>query len=311
MTEAGREVGFGHLSRMAVLRKILTDRGVSVDLRVKLDTTTELDWDGQMIPCDDWIKNWPKNNLIIVDSYRVGLDCLAGIRAQNLKLIYMDDFGRLDPPCDLIINANLGTESFLYKNADESLVGSSFVILQEGIRKSQKKVNHKDRLHKILISMGGSEVQPLFDSLKDFCDKHSKFEFKILAPWLSKESNPNSKNIEFISQLSAEKLAILMLESDLVLTAAGQTTHELAYLAVPFIAFAISKDQEPKVDFLLKCGLQSKRIQIASREFFEDLDQAISLLTSADARKNFGRQSLSLIDDRGAERIVDHILKLS
>lgn len=311
LTEAGGGVGFGHISRMAVLRNALRNRVANIELRVKLELTTKQVWAGEIIPSDDWTQDGPKDGIVIVDSYRLGLEALAAIRAQNSKLIYMDDFGRLDPPCDLVINANLGAESFVYRNAHETLAGSSFVILQEGIVRSQKKMNHRNEIHKILISVGGSEIKALFDSLEEFCKRHPKLEFKILVPWLTPATASPASNIEFLPQLSSENLAKIMIESDLVLSAAGQTTHELAYLGVPFVAFSISKDQEPKVEYLLKSGLQKIQIKMNSKEFSEDLDRAISQLASVEARKAFAQQSIGLIDAKGVERMADRIINLS
>lgn len=66
----------------------------------------------------------------------------------------------------------------------------------------------------------------------------------------------NNRNIRFFYSLDAEHMKTLMLESDVAISAGGQTLYELASVGLPTIAIQVVDNQSEDISGFLKRNIE-------------------------------------------------------
>ena len=97
-----------------------------------------------------------------------------------------------------------------------------------------------------------------------------------------------------------------MLDSDLAVSAAGQTALELALTGTPAVVAAIVENQRRNAEGLAARGLAVNAGSLGAPDFGARVEAGVRLLaTDPGARARFGIASLAAVDGRGADRVAD------
>jgi len=308
LTEAGEKIGFGHISRCSAIHHFFKKQNVPIDLL--------LDWQGnQPCPYDFQLLGWRnemdkladyagKFNKVLIDSYKTSLLDLKSIQKYFKSVIVLDDYKRLDFGVALVINPNIYGDSIDY--SCKSVGGRDYVILREAFRNANEKASIKDSISSILVTVGGSDYQNLLPFFAESL-KALPYQFNFLcandryANELS-EKFKQQDNFTFCGILSEFQMKNVMLQSDLAISACGQSLHELAYLGVPTMGVLIGNDQTLNCEsyfrnrFLIE-KTESNFPELAKvlRSGIEKADKPTRFSSSENGKK--------MIDGKGLERI--------
>ena len=168
------------------------------------------------------------------------------------------------------------------------------------------------------MSFGGGEVydriKGLLEILSTF-DKDLKNNITIDFVFSGNRNNKEqigkffhkSERLQFNFIENQMDLSTYMERADFAITAAGSTVFELAFLGVPQIVFVIDKNQENTGNMINEVGIgQLGDIKNLKNVNFNKI--LFSFLYDDIMKHNMSKQAQTLIDGKGAKRVVDGIL---
>ena len=101
----------------------------------------------------------------------------------------------------------------------------------------------------------------------------------------------------------------LMLNSDIAISAGGQTLYELARIGVPTIGICMAKNQEKNLNGWQMAGFIDYIGWYNNNELQFVLKQSIANLISSEERTSRSKIGKALVDGKGASRIVNVIMR--
>lgn len=274
LTEAGKKIGFGHLKRAESLKRLVRHQ----NWHIYLEDAASSDWKHDF---PYWSRNKSVKSLVdgydivIFDSF-VASDLIYNELRNQKCVLYLDDFLIRNFSNGLVIDWTVGAE-LRRKTASNSCFGLEYLAVREEFLLERKKTASHNKL-RVSSVFGGSDpfnyTQRVFDSLSEISQieltligtkeypSFEKFKDKDLFRW----NLPLSKYIEELYN------------SDLVITAGGQTLYELAVLQVPAIACAVTPDQINDVKGFAEIGC-CIAIEIEKENYENSLQFNINNLT--------------------------------
>lgn len=319
LTEAGKDIGMGHISRCSSIYDELTRQDLNVEFLIQSEMDKLELLEGRQYKIKDWqskefiTETINKEVYCIVDSYSVSASFLQYIEEHAYSCMYIDDMGRINYPAGIVVNPALNTDNIIYPDLGDItyLLGKDYVILRQAFRNSNRK-NVADNISDVLITMGGSDIQNItFKLLKEFPGKQIKTQFHVVlgSGYRSKEKllQDNYSNVTLYENLKETEMQSLMLNCDLAITAAGQTIYELLATRTPFIPIQTAENQKNNMDGLAKHEIIKSKINIKEPDFIRYVEQAYHNLKNVDERKK--QVNINVVDGRGTKRIVNHIFR--
>jgi UDP-2,4-diacetamido-2,4,6-trideoxy-beta-L-altropyranose hydrolase len=254
---------------------------------------------------------------LVIDGYQFGSDYQRIATEANIPTLCVDDHGHAGHYfTDFVLNQNTSVSALLYASREpytQLLLGSDYALLrrefiQRGrIRRIQRARNHAVRL---LVTMGGSDPGN-FTSLVIAALGQldcTNLEIRILVGG----ENPH---IDALQQLRAQArfqichnvsdVPGLLAWADLVVSAAGTTCWELAYLGVPMVLVAIADNQLGIASTLAERGIAIDVGWYADPTVMRTITKAVTRLIKDEAlRCRMSEEGRKLIDGLGAARVV-------
>lgn len=323
LTEVGDKIGFGHLSRCISIYQSFQKRKIIPHIVLNIKGNYDLNLNQKYIDFD-WInennrlfKIINNSDVVIIDSYLAPISLYQKISSSVKIKAYIDDYQRLDYPEGIIINPSIFAEKLKYpkkKNTDY-LLGSKYIPLRREFWYVPKRIigNH---IKQILITFGGEDIKNMTPKILNSIIK-LKTDIKIVVI-IGKGFNHNDQikklennRIKLIHDSSSEVIKSNMFESDLAISAGGQTLYELARCGIPTIAISTARNQENNIKGWLKAGFIEYAGWWEDRNLLINISNKIDILKDLKEREKRSAIAKRLIDGRGAERIVSLIKKLS
>lgn len=321
LTEAGKGIGLGHLSRCCAIADAFETKGIIPEFIVNADTPacgllkkkryTILDWLDKQDKLTKLIQN---ADIAIVDSYKAGLNIYKKISKEAKLSLYLDDNNRLNYPGGIILNGSIYAEKLNYpKDKEKSyLLGPKFLPLREEFwRVPSRKI--KSKIKKILITFGGSDSKNMTINILRFLNKE--------YPELVKNVIVGSgfKNIDKIKQIKDKKTNLvyfpdagrvkkLMLDCDIAVSAGGQTLYELARVGVPALSLAAAENQLNNLRGLERAGYGEYLGCWREMALLSSLNKGFKKFVLRKERIKQYKAARGLIDGMGARRIVDELI---
>lgn len=313
ITEGFRGTGYGHLTRCLSLYQAFEEKKIIPLYVANCDENGEKFVDVKNFLRIDWLNNpeilLDKINgydIIVIDSYLAPLSVYEKIQSIARTTIYIDDYIRLKYPWGIILNGTIGAENMNY-NRDKDhlyLLGMDYMPLRKefwdiDIPVRQKKYNN------ILVTFGAQDPRNLTEPVLEKLNK----EFPglnyhvVTGPGNIIGEKERASNIKFYSSLSASQMADLMLECDLAVTAAGQTTYELARTGVPFIAIGVIDNQEFNLKGWAARGYIENILWYEQNDLYDKLIYNVNNIISG-----ISSGTLPVYDGQGARRVVNKVL---
>lgn len=269
--------------------------------------------------------------IIAIDHYKLKETFRSEILENGFETLVFDDVLEDEKiSATYILNQNLGAESLLerYKEiAPETkkyMLGEKYVLLREKIIKIGKKVRKErpTRISKIaigeinpniLIIFGGSDIKDLtaltLEQFKNFDNNYDNINV-VCGLGMKKETEKKveelSKTMPRVNVLKNPDLSKLMSQTDIAITAAGTTTHELAYFGIPMVLVQIADNQSVICENFSKRNLAEVITDLNNFEpqlieilhgIFADIEQTL----------NKSKMLINTIDSKGIKRILNII----
>lgn len=316
--DGGSEIGYGHLMRTSTILKTV---GQNVDLEVRYlvhpwcDTAPieEAGWSVEVVEDDSWIDGVkPDDGPLLIDSYETTVEQLERLRGTGAMVVMLEDGQRLERyPVDLLIDSAPGASKLAYQGEVATLfaLGVQYLPLRREFLTLDRLDTLRDRTPHILLTFGGSDPEDLSSRLLPMVERMEGVGriTVVLGPGYQGRVSPSDAGGRVVILRNVNRMAELMQDADLAISAAGGTALELAYVGVPTLLLPLTQDQEPIATALVEAGA-SRMLSFAKGEGETVAEQIGNILKDRDARLAMNRAGRTLVDGRGAERIAHLML---
>ncbi len=206
--------------------------------------------------------NW---DWIIVDHYALDYSWEDIVKKSVTKMLVIDDLSNKQHTCDIFLNQNIvdNAESLyankLPRNAIK-LIGPQYALLREEFFVARSKATfRRGPIKNVLVSFGGADANNVTSKVLEALVSSKGLQLNVDVvigtehPYLNPIQNI-CKTAGYNCRIQINKMAELMLAADLAIGAAGSTSWERCYLALPSIIISIADNQIPIAQALDKIG---------------------------------------------------------
>lgn len=242
-TEGDQQRGLGHLTRCSAYASAWSLQYGSVHWVVDGDDAARRLLHGARVEWHTW-QNTPVTErwdaVAIVDSYSATLPVLQSIAASYRRVVYLDDTFRLPYPAGLVVHAAPGEPRAVAGEA-EWLWGPAWQPLRPAFWNVPKRTHVAERVNRILVLMGGTDPHNLTPRMVELA--------RAVCPDAEIHAVIGTQSLSDIAGcithrgLNDGQMAKLMCESDVAISAAGQTTYELAACGLPSVLVCLIDNQ--------------------------------------------------------------------
>lgn len=321
ITEGKEDIGFGHVTRCLGIAKAFEEKNIETLLIINGDNSILNLLKKENYKIIDWIKDEDKllnsikkDDIVFIDSYLANKFFYEKISKLVEQVVYIDDNNRLPYPKGTVLNGNIYADSLPYpENKDLIyLLGPKYAPIREEFWDSPSKEINK-KVKNILITFGGDDKRNLTPKVLAALQKnYPNLNFHVIIGSgfknkLKIEKLKNNKT-ELIIDPNSEQIKKLMLKSDVVISASGQTTLELLRLRVPTIIIVVADNQINIANILAKKNLVEYSGNWKEKLLLNKLNEKVSKLESYKTRKKMSELQKNIVDGQGARRIADFLI---
>jgi len=324
--------GLGHLKRCLHLAKFLKKNGLYIQFIITNNSFAENELSknklnfkkiSNSISINQEIKKIEKisaeyNSKNIIIDMREYNEKICKKLQNNFRIILLDDAWTKNVYADLVFNVTAIHQyhNYVKKNLNcKIFLGPKYFITASQFYKHRKKnasIIKKKRYH-IVITSGGTDPNKVSELILNAikCIKNIKITvivgpFSKNLPTLLKISS-NRKNITL--KKSPEKIWKIFNNADLVISAAGNTLHELSIQRIPTICIAAEEHQVLYGKFFSKHGF-SLFLGLWKYIKEEKITKTVNLLLNNTLkRKKISRLNKLILNDNGTKQVAQVILQ--
>ena len=339
LTEGGKDIGFGHITRCLSLCQGFEERGIQSKFIVHGDSGV-LDFlspspnpshQGMGISRErnislplvgrvkiwNWFQDQPSLHkaidgagIAIVDSYLAGQDIYEEISRRVKTVLCVDDYRRLTYPPGIVLSVCPDAENMGYPSRPgvSYLLGARYIPLRKEFWDAPPKVCSAE-ITNVLIILGGNDIRNLTPRALDFWVKnYPQLNKTVVVGKKTALFQIQDKKIQFIDSVGAAMMNQLMLNSDTAISAGGQTIYELARMGAPTIGICVADNQIPN----LQAGEREGFLHYAGNYRDNDLETkwaaAMQALDSQSVRQRMAEAGQRLVDGQGSRRVAQAVL---
>lgn len=252
---------------------------------------------------------------LVLDGYHFDAVYQQAMRDAGWQLLVIDDLGLLaEYHCEALLNQNLYASELDYQCSPGAtmLLGPQYALLRREFRLSGQERVFPTVARRVLVTMGGADQYNVTVKVLHALAASGIEELEVKAVLGGANAHAGelallAAGLPFRCELvrDVSDMATLMRWADVVVTAAGTTTYELACLGTPFVTIVTADNQEANADTLARQGvagalgwhhtLAPDVLTSRLREFLQDGGQR-------KAQAGMGRE---LVDGLGCGRVID------
>jgi len=323
LTEGGVKGGFGHITRCTSIYQALQERGIQPTFIINGDESVQQQFKDSNVSCInfDWQNDIERlftyvkgADIVFIDSYLADYNVYEKVSKAVKTATYFDDDIRMEYPRGFVINGAILAERMPYPAKEDVtyLLGTKYTPLRKEfwdvpVRKT------RDNVEVIMITFGGADIRDLTPKvLKLLVDTYPGLVKKVIIG----KGFRNAAEIEALKDNHTEliyypdtaEMKKFMLESDIAISAGGQTLYELARMGVPAIVVAVADNQLGNIEGFQRLGL------IDYAGYWDECDLLDRILGGVESLKDRKRRfcmrtnAKKIIDGRGSLRIRDTLL---
>ncbi len=322
-TDAGPDIGLGHVRRCLTLAGALRELGVE-SLFAFAGEPRAREWleasDFETVPVEPardlafTIEHCRAHQarVIVVDSPSIGTAYLTALTAAGLRVIVIDDLADHELPVDLVVNASAGAERLQYRGVPSTrfLLGPRYVLLRPQFGHSGAR-SVPDRARRILVTVGGGDPIDLTSRLVAWTTRAlGAVEQDVVVGPFSAPTEALRVAVEaaggrVVLHEDPKDMAALMRAADVALCGGGQTTYELAATGTPAIAIRLADDQGVNLKELSEVGTLVWAGDAGNPDLETAIRNALAILAEdPPSRVRMSRCGRALIDGEGAGRVA-------
>ena len=322
LTEGGKGIGFGHITRCSALYEAFEEKCIRPYFIANTDNSVKALLKGKKAKIFNWLRKQAEllylisgADVVIIDSYLAGYNLYRKIAGQAKLAVYIDDNKRLNYPRGIVINGSIFAEKLDYppKEGATYLLGVKYMPLQKEFW-SIPRGKIKRNIANILVTFGGSDSKNMtLKVLRFLADAYPELNKLVIIGRgfknIKEVERSKDGKTDLIYYPSAIDVKEAMLRADIAVSAGGQTLYELARIGLPSIGICLADNQNANLAGWQKAGF------IENIGGYKDVDLALKLrmgverLFTYQERIKRSRIGSSLVDGKGADRIVDLIKK--
>ena len=254
---------------------------------------------------------------LVLDGYEFNSDYQRKLRGSGCRILCIDDLGKCDRYfAHVILNQNVTAQESWYAQREpgaQLLLGSRYCLLRrEFLQLSDALCGAR---HGVLVTLGGSTPRELglliLEVLSRLADRG------IASTFVGGGSSPDIDCLvrraaglapAVMLAVDPPDMARLMSGATLAVSAAGSTCWELCFLGVPTILTALADNQVPVAEELSRSECAVYMGDSRALTIDRLLTAILALAQSPQARSNLSQRCRTLVDGRGAERVVAALL---
>ena len=328
-TDAGPEIGLGHVRRCLTLAGALRELGVESLFAFAGDSLAR-EWleasDFEVVPVEparDLVGTLEhcrahQARVIIVDSPSLGSADLTALTAAGLRVVVIDDLADHELPVDLVVNASAGAARLPYRGAPRTrfLLGPRYVLLRPQFGQAGTR-SVPDRARRILVTVGGGDPLDLTSRLVGWVTRAlgAVEQDVVVGPFTARREAlrvaVEAAGGRVVLHEDPKDLAALMLAADMALCGGGQTAYELAATGTPALAIRLAENQTLNLTALAEAGTLAWVGDAGEADLEAKIGPALAGLADDPMRRaQMSRQGRVLVDGRGAGRVARAVADL-
>jgi len=242
-------------------------------------------------------------DVIVVNMFKNNIERLEYFKQNTRLLVTIDDPSGAARWADIRINP-------LYYN-DDAITDPAYVALRkEFILANKISKIIKEKVETILVTQGGADTYGFIPKIIGaLCGIEKDCQINVVIgpafkhrKELKEAIDKSERSFNIIHNVA--NMCELMQQSDLTITAGGNTMFELACVGVPGIVLCGEEFEEETADRMEKYGIV-ENLGFGGRASPEKIYERVRLLMKyKNRRSEMSRRGQELVDGRGAERIV-------
>jgi len=252
-TEAGGVYGLGHIKRFEAFATSLSD--LQLQLVLKRDSSDHLNagppdsvtaayWSNENI---EKVKELVKSSAgVFIDTYHASNDVFEVLGGAE-KVVAIDDYLQREWDRGLIVDWTPGAEGRRHQTGDQSLFGSDYYLPRPSLKRARNPEHRwltpKKNVYDLAVTtvFGGTDPLDFTPTFHSYLSPFPKSQH-IGTSFYPSSGSPRLKS-RCRWDLSEDEFFSTIFRSDIVITAAGQTLYELAYLGIPSLSFLTADNQ--------------------------------------------------------------------
>jgi UDP-2,4-diacetamido-2,4,6-trideoxy-beta-L-altropyranose hydrolase len=259
---------------------------------------------------------------VVLDGYHFDSAYQRALRLAGCRLLVVDDTHHLPSyHADLLLNQNLGAERIAYVADPDTqlLLGSRYALLRgefEAQRPAERAAPPIAR--RVLITMGGADPDNVTCRAINALDRANipGIEATVLVGAL----NPHAAALSVAASSAGSRVTLvhdapnlpsIMSRCDMAISGAGSTCWELACMGVPTITVVLAENQRGIAEALAAAGAAVNAGWFHTVEIDGLANHIADLAADPAHRARLSAVARSLIDRRGASRVVDVMMSLT
>lgn len=313
ITEGSHDLGFGHIARCLSFYERFVAEGYDVEMLVDGEKSCDRLLTGKNYRYIRWfhetrLLDFVEGSVIFLDSLRATQEQVDYLQKITSDFVVIDDYQRRNYIHAIIIDwtpnvENTGKHLHNFHAGNRLLLGIGYSVLRKDMLVD---IDYKFRkLSCITIIMGGSDIRNLTPVLANRLGAlASNWQINVILGPGTADFLPTTTNICLYRSLDATKIREVFLNSDLVISAGGQTIFELAYLGVPTIPIQVIDNQTEDLQGLLELGFYDEIFQWDDLELPDKVASKIEDLISMEKRKQYMALCYNRKVGKGMEQII-------
>ncbi len=322
LSEGGKNIGFGHITRCIGLYQAFEERGINVEFVVNGDKSIKYLLNNTNYKIFNWLKtdrslfNSVRNaEIVIIDSYLADIRFYQKISELVNIPVYIDDNKRINYPTGIVVNGNIYAKELNYpQNGIRYLLGSQFAPLRKEFWRAPSKHINKN-MENIIITFGGEDLKNITAKvvegiLRDFPDMLKNVIIGYRAVNKVGAETAIDKNTRIIHSPNVKEMKRIMLISDIAISAGGQTLNEFARIGLPTIGICVAKNQKMNLETWQRTGFIEYAGRHDDNNILENIRILIEKLRNQKLRESKSKIGKTFVDGKGSQRIAKYLLNI-
>lgn len=326
ITEGGKNIGFGHITRTISLTTNFLPYGYDVEFIINGDNSLK-----ELVKYyDNQIFNWLENkqrlldtlkncSLILLDSTLIEDSQIKQLESLSIPIVFIDDERQRNIlEKGFVVDWTVFRDNDLtFLNRKENItyfLGSLFTPLRKEFCNAElNRINQN--VSKIIVTFGGLDIRNLTPMILKLLNKSFPNINKdiIIGAGFSniEEIKKNiTRNTNLIYNATAQDMINTMQTSDIAIAAGGQTLYELAKIGLPTIGILVVDNAKDDTLGWSKTGFLKYVGSFDEPQLRKNIIKEISNLSSYNTRIEMQKNARNHISQNGGELLVNEIIKV-
>lgn len=326
MNEGNKNIGFGHVTRCISLYQAFEENNIKPLILINGDETIRYLLNGVNYKIVNWVEKLKEllnkyivnADVLIIDSYLANYELYKRV-SRFIKIpVYIDDNKRIDYPKGIVVNGTIYAEELNYpqKKNVTYFLGSQYMPLRREFWDIPEN-SIKENIENVMITFGGDDSVNITPTILECIVNNSpKITKKVIIGKGFTKMNINEikrvrdSKTSLIYYPDAKEIKNIMFESDVAISACGQTLYELARIGVPTIGIGVAYNQVNNIRGWLKAGFIEYAGWWKDNNLIEKILKCYERLEDKKVRMEKSLIGRKFVDGQGSQRIINKLLQM-